>query len=94
MKQNLLFILLIIFGSAAISKTLSTQDSVTILVDGRIINKKAATDPFSDNLKTMLTIYEVVHDGRFYICYTGIWPRGRTIDKLIEGVKVKCTGTD
>lgn len=94
MKQAILFMLLIIFGSAAISQTLSTDHSESILVNGRIINKKAASDPFSDNPKTMLTIYEVIHDGSFYICYTGIWPRGRTIDKMIEGVTLKCAGTD
>ena len=47
---------------------------------------------FSNAVK--VSFYEVVYEGHFYICYTGVWPRGRNIDKLVEGVKVRCTGVE
>jgi len=94
MRFNLLLIILVTIGSTAFSKTLTTAQSEIILVEGKILNKKGAIDPLSENPTKMFTFYEVVHKGHFYICYTGVWPRGRNIDKLVEGVKVRCTGVE
>jgi len=94
MKASCLIILLALISSVVSAERLSLKESEKILTSGKILNSVAATAPFSENPDKMFSFYSVTYKGKFYICYSGIFPRGRKIKELIGGVVLSCSNGD
>ena len=93
-KVSCLIISLALISSVVSAETLSLKESEKILSSGKILNSVAASAPLSENPEKMFSYYSVVYKNKFYICYSGIWPRGKNIKDAIGGIVLRCTNGD
>ena len=94
MIKKILTIIAIFYASSVSSEVMSTAESERIISDGKIISSKLANSPFSLDPESMFFVYAVVYKRKYYICYGGISDRGNQIDRLVEGIVLRCTNND
>ena len=88
--SSIIFTVSMAYASTALSEVLSLEDSETILSKGNILSMTTASKPFSENPSSMFSIYNVIYKNKFYICYSGIMPRGDKLTEIIGGVVMRC----
>ena len=91
MKLSLIiFSVSMAYASTAVSEMLSLEESETILSKGNILSMTTASKPFSEKPSSMFSTYNVIYKNKFYICYSGIMPRGDNLTEMIGGVVMRC----